>query len=696
MITKILPDPVRTEHYGLVAINPYADHNSASRLIMNVKQLAQKQTLINPEPQICQSGINDQIAEYNISRTVPNDVKILDIIHHDVTDKRSELTVLTEDLKTGEVGVIAGLKHFNSMHPRMGFRFIKGKDYDKLQINNTLLKGDVLLDSPASKEGRNAYNFGINLKTCLLTHPCVAEDGVGISKSAIKKFGYRTYDKLVINIDPDEIALNRYGNDKAYISVPTVGTEVPADGIIMAVRSIDPTYSAINMSVDDLREINHLSDTLYYNASPYKGVIAEVNVISGNFKNRVSSPADIQLEQLASVKIDYYKRMVSSYKRIKRRKAGTGDFIVSPELTKLMADYIILSEKRHTVRISHKRDPLPQYRVEIVIEREVYPNNAGKITDLFSAKSVIVRALDDDMMPMDKNGVRAELVSAPEAPFSRMIMGKGIEGIIAQSSCETGVYLQKHIALNSNGNRGQLRELTDLLKNNKLNKPLAYLKGYYKIINPDTLEFFNAASTTAQAVHILDILKRGYCIVLHNPNTKQRYPMDEMIEKLQASPYAPCYDRVSFKDDSGVLIEPYDKIRISPNYFIILEKDGSEMSATSTAKFSSMQIVSSNSKADKQIQPINTKNPALFGIDEAMIASSATSDEAIAETMDRSTNPDTMATIISGLLDANEPNNVTNLVNRKKIPYGGAKPLQLFKNAINSAGIDVKDIRVKK
>jgi hypothetical protein len=55
--------------------------------------------------------------------------------------------------------------------------------------------------------------------------------------------------------------------------------------------------------------------------------------------------------------------------------------------------------------------------------------------------------------------------------------------------------------------------------------------------------------------------------------------------------------------------------------------------------------------------------------------------------MDRNNNPETHKQILNAILEAAEPTDIYNTVDRTAIPFGGSRPLQLVKHILACAGV---------
>ena len=91
-------------------------------------------------------------------------------------------------------------------------------------------------------------------------------------------------------------------------------------------------------------------------------------------------------------------------------------------------------------------------------------------------------------------------------------------------------------------------------------------------------------------------------------------------------------------------------------------------------------ILTPMTKFEKYSLPHRNSPIRTMGETESRLYSSYCGIECVAEMMDRNNNPSTHREMVRNILEAEYPSNIDSTVDRTKIPFGNAKPLQLVKH----------------
>ena len=97
-----------------------------------------------------------------------------------------------------------------------------------------------------------------------------------------------------------------------------------------------------------------------------------------------------------------------------------------------------------------------------------------------------------------------------------------------------------------------------------------------------------------------------------------------------------------------------------------------------SGKFQHFGVLAKLTKEDKSSEPYRAQPIKGVGETEGRIFASYAGPVALAELMDRNNNPMTHMEIVNQILKAAKPTQIQQLIDRKKLPYGNTKPLQIM------------------
>jgi len=328
------------------AINPFITNISSPRAIMMGSHISQMITLPNADERIIQTGLEKQLGENTFSKKLENDSRIINIIKrysgldNNSVNTTTELTVIYEDLVTGEIDYI-NVPNYFSLHQYFGFMYKWNEEtLSSITANTILPKDTILADSPSVREN-NSYAFGVNANIALLTMPEVAEDGVIISDEMAEKFAYDTIETRVVEFGTDSFALNMYGDEDNYKPFPEIGEKINDDGVVMVLREYDPLLAPSLTSKKDVLEFDPTFDKAIYTKGP-GGEIIDIKVYkSPAFKKELYQGTEEIIDKYAKGLVKYYKDILDTYTKLSKEhyaKFRNSNLPISEKLNKLIID----------------------------------------------------------------------------------------------------------------------------------------------------------------------------------------------------------------------------------------------------------------------------------------------------------------------------------------------------------------------
>jgi len=386
---------LKPEFLSILALNPFAGHNSSSRQQMFSSHLSQCLVTKDATEHRFQTGIEYEIGKHTLGVRMPEDGLILKVIERypktlskDYISHSPEKIFVYESSVTGIVGIFT-VPYFRSYHQYHGFKLVKTQDATKFYPGNHVAKGTVSHDS-RSKIHSGGYAYGIELNIAYMSLPGVSEDGIIVSEDVLDRMSFNTFEKRVIEFGKNTFPLNMYGDDKVYRPFPEIGDMIRDDGVLMALREYRPDLAPVEMSFLDCREIDYIFDKQIYTRGK-GGRVIDIKVYHDD-NEYIPTPREVceVPDKYARALRSFYNDILEAYKDIKQdhyRKYGEKKLRISPEFHRLLIEaYSVLGRKNkkgvEEIEKVYRRTTLDDYRVEITVEYTLKPDMGNKITDI--------------------------------------------------------------------------------------------------------------------------------------------------------------------------------------------------------------------------------------------------------------------------------------------------------------------------
>lgn len=688
------------ELLSIHALNFSQDKDSASRAVMFGSHFSQRLVISGATEKRIQTGVEQDLSKYTFSVKMPVDGRIIKVIDRyprrmdiESIPENPETLVIYEDEVTKELGCISIPRHA-SYHQYFGFKYELKPEVTKIVPGNFIPQNTIFADSPSVGEN-GGYKYGIELNMAFMSHPAVSEDGILISEDVLDRLKFKVYETRVVEFGSSSFPLNLYGNAEMYKPFPEIGEYIRSDGILMMLRNYDYDLMPVEISVLDAMEPDFIFDKAVYVRGP-EGRVVDIKVYRDN--NEVSqTPSGIMdnVEKYSRALQNYYREVIDTIRQIRaerKKKFGTDKIATKPELHRLLVEGMaILSEQngKTSQRLSrvYRKAPLDDYRIEFTIEYELTPTSGFKMTASHGDKGVICHIEKPENMPVDADGVRADIVMDAGSTISRMNLGRLYEQYFGSAAMKVTREVQKASGIPQMPASKAKKELRKL-EPNLFSNIVDYVLNFYKLISPRQYEFYaTGIDAEEQYDHIAGIIEKG--VYLYYP-TDNEYEMTDVVRAIEASPqYRPTYAPVTYVGNSGKRVTTDVPVRIGPLYMMLLEKIADDWSSVSSGKLQHFGILSPMTKSEKYAYPFRNSPVRTIGETEGRIFAGYCGREAIAEMMDRSNNPTTHKHMVWNILNADKPTNIENIVDRNLIPLGGSKPLQLVNHISVVSGFKI-------
>lgn len=691
--TMVQPNELHPILMGTGAISVMKSNNSSPRAQMAINHTGQALVIEGCTPRRLHTGIEREFGKYTFNVKMPVDGKILKVLNKykqtigmDSISENPLTLIIYEDVYTKEVGIIE-IKRFHCQHQYFGFNYVITEEGHKISQGSFVKKGTVLADSPSIDELKN-WRYGIETNVAMMSVPSVIEDGVVVRRGFLEKLKTKGYETRTESFGKKRYPLNLYGTKDHYKPFPDIGDRIRDDGLLMAFREYDDILGALDMIPEALMQPDYMYDKLIYAKNGGKVIDIQVyhDINSGFYPTPENMVA--QVDKYNTAARYFYQSIIDEHKRLK------DPLNITPQFHRLLVEaYSFVNDQGNPkaqgkINYTYKRTPLDDYRVEISFEYDITPNIGFKITGTNGDKSVIVDIWEDDDMPVDSRGNRADIITDGDSTIKRMNLSRMYEQYINASSRDLSEDIRKDFGYEKNSTDfSRLKVMTMDSKLDKLYKStFNKLLKYYNIISPMMKEKVDqlAVDPNYHKEHVNSIIKDGIYIWFPTNNPVNTV---EMINKLRKE-FPIEIGPVTYRGRSGNLVTTKSNVLIGSLYIMLLEKTGQDWSAVNSAKLQHFGIPAKLTNADKHSTPARNNPVRILGESEVRLFCSTVSGDVTTEILDQSNNPIAHKAIVSNILTAEKPTNINKVIDRTEIPRGKSRALVYMKHILQCAGVE--------
>ncbi|MDH2154340.1 hypothetical protein [Stenotrophomonas sp. GD03657] len=321
---------------------------------------------------------------------------------------------------------------------------------------------------------------------------------------------------------------------------------------------------------------------------------------------------------------------------------------------------------------------------------------------------MIVAVWDDERMPVDALGNRADIIMDADSTIKRMNVGRMYEQYNNATSRTVtdhvrGLFGILPMAADDDYKHGRMDEveqkayLENVQNIRKAQAGLAmgkydamaqtawdYLMGYYEIVSPWMWEEMQKQEYTNPKQHVAAILESGVYLFFPSDNPVY-YPdmVNEMREK-----YPTLIGPVTYhpSETSGP-VKTLSNVLIGSLYIMLLEKTGGDHSGVSSAKTQHFGIPACLTKYDKYASPARSNPVRIAGESEVRLLAATIGGEMTAVLLDLSNSPASHKAVCDTILRSPTPTCIPEIVDRTKTPMGGNRALNLATHMLECAGV---------
>ena len=436
---------INLEALGLaMTLSPFADKISPNRNGMFATALSQYQIPINGESPNIFTGYEQFLLDYDQNLSlIENNFQILEVIPKFSTDIQNSTInispmpsyyIIGVDLVTNELTYYE-IRTFHKLNERYGYS-CKIDNPNILNEERVLKKGEKIYSSIACDHQNNEYKFGCNANVMFASLLGTVEDAFIISDRLVKKLTPEGYENIKIKLRKNDYPLNLYGSDDDFKCIPDIGEKVSNNGVICAFRKKDRISIISDLSPENLKRQNDLLDLVFYTENDAVVVDIDVCINPGVIQHLPNTPYQ-QILKYHYSKLVTYKKVIEVYKKYKNTHDVSRKF---NSLLVSMMQYLYLHEpkflqklgiysKRKSIKLSGDIED-NDILINLIVKYPKPINIGSKITGRDGAKGVIGSIWPYEWMPVDENGIRADLVIDLVSVIGRNNIGQMYESYI--------------------------------------------------------------------------------------------------------------------------------------------------------------------------------------------------------------------------------------------------------------------------
>lgn len=372
-------------------------HAAGPRQHMFSVHYTQHVMLDNPESPRNFTGWEKQFGKYlNSYMKADKNLEIVAKINRHSSFQDMSYVLVVREQGTRNYDVIR-VSHYEKLSDQHGY--LRPFSYnDSKGPGSFITKDDVVYKANSLDEFGN-YRYGVNAKVAFMLIPEVKEDSIVVSESFAKKVMFHTITKTEYVINKNDVLLNIYGNNQEYKSLPMVGEYVNDKGILFATRKMDKKNISADFTDMALQSL-HLTD----NKFGAFGQVIDIDIKVNDVDELAADPHREQLQQIYNDQLRYNQEIVNILQPIVNDERNH----ITDRLEQCLfnaRNYIAPN-----IKYSSNTGNFEFAHITIYTAEEQHLISAMKMTNRCGGKAVIGKVWPDEFMPVDKNGVRAEVI----------------------------------------------------------------------------------------------------------------------------------------------------------------------------------------------------------------------------------------------------------------------------------------------
>lgn len=392
---------------SVLSLNPTVHGDSSPRSAMFAGHAGQSVTIEGSTVRMLKTGQEYEYAKGTFSIKAPCDMLIIDIIQRFTETwgrggiKMNPETFVLYEKKSGKTTALEnasnvfGILRIPAYHTRnhaLGFKYVQHvKNQQKLVEKNIVRAGTVFAYSPNITDGGD-YKYGRETNVAFMSIPEVEQDGMLVTESFADAMACTKIESRIAQWGENKILLNLYGDAEHYKPFPDIGEKIRPDGLLFAIRNIEPGVGIVNLTPQALMVVDPIFDTRQY--AEAGATITNIAVKSDRMRTGRSEVQfyDKQPERYERAARNFSIRLRENYERLVRAHPTT--LLLDDELNRLVSDAISDTgglDRRFNAQGEmtsmdkgaqiYNKVPIGDWRAEITFVKRLEAGVRFKITD---------------------------------------------------------------------------------------------------------------------------------------------------------------------------------------------------------------------------------------------------------------------------------------------------------------------------
>lgn len=660
-------------------LNPFLGTNSASRNTMDAAHISQMLVLPNGDPMRITAGPDFEYGKYTFKVEVERACKVLYIFNKYPKGAgilnfktNSEMVIITEAVDhTKEIDIIE-INTFHCNHKFGGFKYVLTDFAKNLKIGDFIPENTVLAHSPSIKDGN--YCFGLEANIVAGSFPWVIEDGIAVTEDFCRRAKSVGFGDRTAEWGRDYYPLNLYGDKNNYKPFPDIGERVRSDGLVFALRKVEPFMSMVEMTPDALMKPDQTFDILIYGEP--NAIVENIDVWHSHLPETHRTPKGMERQAFKywHATQEYEKKMTDSYHKLKAIKSSIS--LSHAFHNRLVRAKLNQADNLQSTSIrTFRKEKLDDWRVTVQYSYPIIPTRNHKLTDLSAGKGVITKVIPTEWAPVDKHGTRADILVDDSSTISRMNPGRIFYQAISATSDQV------------------LRNLRANYKPDDYQGQYEYYLSYLEVVSPFMYEKQCRVEEAARQQNRLQEYMKKTMEKVYKTNLRLYIPHNtpelgtRLIKKLMDK-FPVDIGPVTYMGLDGEWKTTKDDILIASVYFIMLEKIGDDWGGTSIPKRQHHGIVAKLSNSDKYAHNYREQAIRIAGESEVRNLTSVINPATVALLTSMPNNPAMCMDAVKTILYADKPTHIEKLMDYDYHRQIESRGLQYIKHILKCFGIE--------
>ena len=603
---------------GANAFSPFSWNNTGSRNNMFSHQFNQHLVVEGMSLPTWSHGYEESLAETSFMIKVPQDGILREIItlYSDFQNSSGEMIKSPETLLIFESTGVPGsffsvvLHTTSARHKKFGFTYVQTAECKSMAIGKEFRKGTVLAHSPGVIDG--LYTSGIgDVNVVCLTDAGGSEDAIVMLDEFLLKHTYHTHQTVRGEYGADSVLLNLYGDENNYRGIPDIGQEVGADGILMAIRTLDyPGLAPVLYSKAALRQINEITDKIF-RVQP-GSVVVDVRVHCSSRTSATNDTIEGQFLHYNRAEMQFHQRIANWY-RASRQRYPNG-LKLCPDLLKYTELAIIYTSPQTRGRVQHNYKGVATdiYAFEIVTACKGVPWIGSKWTGFHGDKGVTCEIRKRADMYTDELGNVADMVMCTTSTFNRNIPGRLLEHYISTAARDARSRMCQMLGITQGITQRAARQILLKKPEEVVQEAARYIWDFLQITSPRFVDKYMSGEIEFDPLEVVSFYIEhpfGY------DGSVLNYADSTQVERLEADPRLRAHNgKLRYRNMvTGEMETTVNNIMIAHAAIMVLEKVGDQNAATSST---AVGPTGSASKNNSDVDVVPATGARAIGEDE--------------------------------------------------------------------------------